>query len=133
MRIAFTSTDGQRIDQHFGHASHFHVWEVGPERACFVERVSAITSSEDEEDKTVARATAIAGCAIVYTVAIGGPAAAKLVARRIHPMKTGAEVPVAEVVEKLQEVLRGRPPPWLRKAMGAADAPAAPIEIPEEV
>jgi nitrogen fixation protein NifX len=134
MRIAFTSTDGQKIDQHFGHASHFHVWEIGPDQACFVERVSAITSSEDEEDKTVARATAIAGCTIVYTVAIGGPAAAKLVARRIHPMKTGAEVPVAEVVEKLQEVLRGRPPPWLRKAMGAdAPDPAAPLELPEEV
>jgi hypothetical protein len=25
---------------------------------------------------------------------------------------------VAEVVGKLQEVLRGRPPPWLRKAIG---------------
>ncbi len=133
MRIAFTSTDGQRIDQHFGHASHFHVWEVGPEQARFLERVSAITSSADEEDKTVARATAIAGCAIVYTVAIGGPAAAKLVARKIHPLKTGTEVPIAEVVEKLQEVLRGRPPPCLRKAMGGAETPAVPIEIPEDV
>jgi nitrogen fixation protein NifX len=33
-------------------------------------------------------------------------------------MKTGVETPIAEVVSKLQEVMRGRPPPWLRKAMG---------------
>ena len=65
----------------------------------------------------MARASAIADCAIVYTMQIGGPAAAKLVARKIHPMKTGTEVPVAEIVGRLQEVLRGNPPPWLRKAM----------------
>jgi nitrogen fixation protein NifX len=32
-------------------------------------------------------------------------------------MKTAIEVPVAEVVSKLQAVLRGNPPPWLRKAL----------------
>jgi nitrogen fixation protein NifX len=53
---------------------------------------------------------------------IGGPAAAKLVARKIHPMKTTSETPVAEIVGKLQEVLRGNPPPWLRKAMNKDNA-----------
>ncbi len=126
MRVAFTSSDGKQVDEHFGMCSHFQVWEVGPDRAEFVERVSAITRAEDEEDKIAARASAVAGCAIVYTVQIGGPAAAKLVARRIHPMKTGGEAPIADLVAKLQEVLRGKPPPWLRKAMGMAgpEAPA---------
>src|SRR5512141_2724833 len=117
MKIAFTSTDGERIDQHFGMATCFHVWEVGPDRAELVDKVSAITSAEDEEDRIAARASAIADCAIVYTMQIGGPAAAKLVSRRIQPMKTGAEVPVVEVVARLQEVLRKNPPPWLRRAM----------------
>ncbi len=117
MRIAFTSTDGEMVDQHFGHAGAFYVWEVGPDAAQLVGKVSAITSAEDEEDRIAARATAIADCTIVYTVQIGGPAAAKLVSRRIHPMKTGSEVPIAELVGKLQQVLKGKPPPWLRKAM----------------
>ena len=39
-------------------------------------------------------------------------------------MKTGTEVPVSELVSKLQEVLRGTPPPWLRKARGGG-VPAA--------
>jgi nitrogen fixation protein NifX len=124
MRIAFTSSDGRTVDRHFGQVSDFDVWEVGPAAAGFVGRVSAVTRGEDEEDRTEARASAVAGCAIVYTVQIGGPAAAKLAARRIHPMKTNVEVPIADVVAKLQEVLRGKPPPWLRKAMGDA--------IPEE-
>jgi nitrogen fixation protein NifX len=138
MKVAFTSTDGRAIDQHFGMAERFHVWEIGPENAECVGTVSAITSAGDEEDRISARATAIADCTIVYTMQIGGPAAAKLVSRRIHPMKTAAEVPIAEVVEKLQAVLRGRPPPWLRKAMGerpglGAGAPGAEDEPPETI
>jgi nitrogen fixation protein NifX len=118
MRIAFTSSDGRTVDQHFGMTRDFSIWEVGPEAAREVGKVSALaTHDEDEEDRIAARANAIAGCAIVYTVQIGGPAAAKLVARKIHPMKTATEVPIAEVVAKLQGVLRGTPPPWLRKAM----------------
>jgi nitrogen fixation protein NifX len=117
MKVAFTSSDGATVDRHFGQVSEFHVWEVGPESAAFAETVSAVTTAEDEEDRTSARANAVAGCAIVFTVQIGGPAAAKLVARRIHPMKTGAEVPIASAIERLQGVLRGTPPPWLKKAM----------------
>lgn len=152
MRVAFTSSDGIRVDEHFGQATHFHVWEVGADRAQFVEIVGSFGGqgrthghgpdhpaglgagqaaelgagpAMDEDDRIAARANAIAGCALVFTLQIGGPAAAKLVARRIHPMKTGAEVPIAAAVEKLQEVLRERPPPWLRRAMGDAPAPAA--------
>lgn len=118
MKVAFTSTTGEIIDEHFGQSTGFHVWEIGPDEAHFLTKVGAITTGEDEEDRIAARANAIADCAIVYTMQIGGPAAAKLVAKKIHPMKTNAEIPVAEIVGKLQEVLRGNPPPWLRKAMG---------------
>ncbi len=120
MRVAFTSTDGRTIDQHFGMTRDFWIWEIGPDRAEQVGQVTALAvgeAEEDEEDRIAARANAIAGCTIVYTVQIGGPAAAKLVARRIHPMKTTTEVPIADVVVKLQDVLKGNPPPWLRKAM----------------
>ena len=122
MKIAFTSSDGKTIDQHFGQASHFWIWEVGPETAEPIGSVGVLSTGTDEEDRIAARATAIAGCAVVYTQQIGGPAAAKLVSRRIHPMKTQAEVPVAEVVGKLQEVLRNRPPPWLRRLIEPAPA-----------
>jgi nitrogen fixation protein NifX len=125
MKVAFTSSDGRTIDQHFGEASGYFIWEIGPASAEPLGTVSPLVTEGDEEDRTAARARAVAGCAIVYTVQIGGPAAAKLVARRIHPMKTGAPVPIAEVVSKLQGVLKGTPPPWLRKAMAAGAAFAA--------
>jgi len=117
MKVAFTCSTGEMIDQHFGQCQNFYIWEIGPDEAKVVSTVTAITTAQDEEDRIAARTSALADCAIVYTMQIGGPAAAKLVAKRIHPMKTNTEVPVAEIVGKLQEVLQGNPPPWLRKAM----------------
>lgn len=117
MKVAFTSISGEIIDQHFGMADSFRVWEIGPDEARFLETVTVENHGGDEEDKIGARADALVECAIVYTMQIGGPAAAKLAARRIHPMKTNTEVAVAEIVGRLQEVLKGNPPPWLRKAM----------------
>lgn len=117
MKVAFTSSTGETVDEHFGMASAFSVWDVSGDEAVFVGRVESVSAEGDEEDRIAARADVIADCTIVYTMQIGGPAAAKLIARKIHPMKTNVPVPVAEVIGKLQEVLRGNPPPWLRKAL----------------
>ena len=117
MKIAFTTSSGKTIDQHFGQCRSFHIWEVGPDEAAFLEAVSVDEHGADEEDRITARAQLLSDCAIVYTMQIGGPAAAKLVAQKIHPMKTNSEVSLKETVERFQEVLRGNPPPWLRKAM----------------
>jgi nitrogen fixation protein NifX len=122
MKIAFTTKTGEVIDQHFGMSDSFHVWEIGPKEAHYLETVTVGSHGDDEEDRIGARADVLRECAIVYTMQIGGPAAAKLVARKIHPMKTGTEVPVQEIVAKLQEVLKGNPPPWLRKAMNKDQA-----------
>lgn len=117
MKIAFTTTDGTMIDQHFGQCESFQIWEVGPDQASFLASVATEAHGSDEEDRIAARAKILSDCAIVYTMQIGGPAAAKLVAQKIHPMKTNSEVSLPETVARLQEVLRGNPPPWLRKAM----------------
>ena len=122
MKIAFTTTDGTMIDQHFGQCESFQIWEVGPDEAAFSELVTVEPHGSDEEDRIAARAKILADCAIVYTMQVGGPAAAKLVAQKIHPMKTNTEVSLPETVARLQEVLRGNPPPWLRKAMNKGQA-----------
>ena len=117
MKIAFTTSTGEIIDQHFGQCQSFHIWEVGPDEAHFLKAVSVGEDGTDEEDRIAARAKLLTDCTIVYTMQIGGPAAAKLVAQKIHPMKTNAEVNLKATVERFQEALRGNPPPWLRKAM----------------
>lgn len=122
MKIAFTTKTGESIDLHFGQAESFHIWEVGPDEAHYLETVTVAEHGSDEEDRIAARAGLLSDCAIVYTMQIGGPAAAKLIARRIHPMKTNVEVTLKESIGKIQEVLKGNPPPWLRKAMNKGSA-----------
>jgi nitrogen fixation protein NifX len=117
MKIAFTTSNGTMIDLHFGQCESFQIWEIGPEEAGFLESVSVGPHGGDEEDRIAARAQLLSDCAIVYTMQIGGPAAAKLVAQKIHPMKTNSAVSLPDTVAKLQEVLKNNPPPWLRKAM----------------
>ena len=118
MKVAFASSDGLQVNQHFGQATAFHVWGIQLGGAQCIGRIEQPARDLEDEDHILAKATALEGCSIACSVQIGGPAAAKLVARHIHPMKTNTEVPIAELVEKLQNVLRGDAPPWLAKAMG---------------
>jgi len=126
MKVAFASTDKIHIDEHFGHAEEFYIWEIGPEAASF----SGVVQVRDEaiaghsDDKIEARGAALQDCALVYVAEIGGPAAARLVQKRIHPLKSKDREPITEVVAKLQEVLKGNPPPWLRKAMLKSERPS---------
>jgi nitrogen fixation protein NifX len=48
--------------------------------------------------------------------AIGG-SAARVVAAKIHPIKVAQPEPILDILDKLQAVLAGTPPPWLRKAL----------------
>jgi nitrogen fixation protein NifX len=118
MKVAFASSDGQAVNRHFGLTETYYLWELGRESASCVGSVSIEDADGDQEDKILARAQLLEGCTLVYSMQIGGPAAAKLVARRIHPLKTTTEVPISDLVDKLKTALQGRPPPWLAKAMG---------------
>lgn len=117
MKVAFASTDKIHVDEHFGKAKEFYLWEIGPETAEFTGVLQVDEGDGDSDDRIEARSAALADCALVYVGQIGGPAAARLVAKRIHPLKSKDAEPIKEVVGKLQAVLQGNPPPWLRKAM----------------
>ncbi len=124
MKVAFASTDKVHVDEHFGRAEQFTIWEIGPEEADFTGVVQVRTEGDDEADRIEARCAGLADCALVYVAEIGGPAAARLVAKKIHPIRSKDQEPITAVVEKLQEVLRGSPPPWLRKAMLKNERPS---------
>ena len=123
MKVAFASTDKIHVNEHFGRAEEFYIWDVGPDDAEFNGIVQVKTEGDDEADRIEARCSGLAECAVVYVAEIGGPAAARLVAKKIHPIKSKDQAPIKETVEKLQEVLRNSPPPWLRKAL-LKDKPA---------
>lgn len=123
MRVAFASSDKVNINEHFGMAPNFVIWEIEPDESRLAGVVQVAATGDDEDDKIAARLAALTDCAIVYVTQIGGPAAARLVANKIHPLKSKEPETIAAAVEKLQEVLRNNPPPWMKKAMLKGERP----------
>jgi len=119
MKIAFATQDLEHVDAHFGWAKTIVVYNIKPEGYQYVEQFNfGDTLEEDgDEDKLSPKLEAIKDCAIVYVAAIGGSAAARVVASKIHPIKVPQPEVIKEILEKLQVVLQGTPPPWLRKAL----------------
>jgi len=119
MKVAFSTQDKQRVDAHFGWAKHLAVYDVTAEGYRYVETFDfgGELQEDGNEDKLAPKLAAIADCAILHVAAIGGSAAARVVAAKIHPIKVAQPEPILDILEKLQEVLRGTPPPWLRKAL----------------
>ena len=92
---------------------------MSPEGYQFVENFTFSGELEEDgnEDKLSPKLAAIGDCAIVYVAAIGGSAAARVVANKIHPVKVQKPEAILDILDRLVEVLKGTPPPWLRKAL----------------
>jgi nitrogen fixation protein NifX len=119
MKVAFSTQDLQRVDAHFGWAKNIAVYDVRPDGYGFVETFTFQGDLQEDgnEDKLAPKIAAILDCAILYVAAIGGSAAARVVANKIHPIKVPGPEPILDILDKLQLVLQGTPPPWLRKAL----------------
>lgn len=119
MQIAFATEDGRHVDAHFGWAKNIAVYDVTPEEFHFVTTFEFAGNLQEDgnEDKLGPKLEAIKDCAILYVAAIGGSGAARVVAKNIHPVKVAEMQSIDDILQRLQDVLSGTPPPWLRKAL----------------
>jgi nitrogen fixation protein NifX len=119
MKVAFATQDMKRVDAHFGWAKNIAIYDVSPDGHRFVEAIQFDGDLQEDgnEDKLAPKLEAIHDCAILYIAAIGGSGAARVVAKNIHPIKVPQPEDIGEILGKLQTVLQGTPPPWLRKAL----------------
>ncbi len=117
LRVAFATRDGQHVNQHFGWARRFDVYDLDATSSRLAETRELAPAGKDELAKIESRLEAVADCAIVHIASIGGTAAARVIKAKIHPVKVPETTEVAGVIERLQAVLGGTPPPWLRKAL----------------
>lgn len=126
MKIAFATKDNVHINAHFGWASKIDVYDLTLDGFTFLETLTfGGTLKEDgNEDKLEPKLKALEGCTIVYVADIGGSAAARLINRRITPMKSQSENDEIEAtLAQLMHTLRGSPPPWLRKVLRQDQTP----------
>lgn len=123
IQVAFCSESGQLIDAHFATCPSFFIYEIGTDSSHLVGQISLAEPTQNpernlgEDDKVSLRIKALQGCSIVYCSQIGGPAAARLVQNNIYPLKAQEGTSIEEASNKLSQVLRTNPPPWLRKKL----------------
>jgi nitrogen fixation protein NifX len=119
MKVAFSTQDLKRVDAHFGWAKNISIYELTQKDWSFIETIQfdGDLKEDGDEDKLAPKLEAIKDCALLYVAAIGGSAAARVIAHKIHPIKVSEPEVIEEVLAKLRDVLNGTPPPFLRKAM----------------
>ncbi len=139
VRVAIATRDMKGLNAHFGSAPKFAIYDVTKEGWDFVEAVGFGETSDESgshkahgDDRIGPKVAALEGCHLMFCLAIGGPSAAKVVAARIHPIKTPEPAPIPEVLERTRAMLAGAPPPWLRKVLAAAGAGAAKPDFEED-
>lgn len=127
LRIAIATQDLENLNAHFGSAKKFALYDVTETDHKFIEAVGFDDVTEQSgrhstvDDKITPKVDALAGSALLFVLAIGGPAAAKVVRAGIHPVKLKDPESIAAVIDRVQTMLKGTPPPWLRKILGRED------------
>ena len=129
LRVAFATSDGNTVDQHFGWCDRFDVYDISATGAVVVESRNP-APAYDSGARIETRLAVVRDCAILHIANIGGAAAARVVNSRIHPLKVAEGTPISDLTARLSAVLGGNPPPWLRKVLREHDPAAAPIWSP---
>jgi nitrogen fixation protein NifX len=128
MKVAFATTDGCLIDEHFGRAGRFAILEFTkdgytrqPDLVFADGRDLAVENTRGQgelHDSAVEqKVERLVDCRLVYMTAIGGPSAARMARRGIMPVKVAERTVIVEAAEKLLHQIQTAPPPWLRLAL----------------
>ncbi|MBI4666227.1 MAG: nitrogen fixation protein NifX [Nitrospinae bacterium] len=124
MRVAFATKDGVSVNDHFGWARDFLLYDVSADGTSKAGKITFDGGELDErgnDDKLSGKIDALAGCHIVYSEAIGGSAAARLTNRKILPMVARDERSITGILDMVKTALSGPTPPWLRKITQTSD------------
>lgn len=120
VKVGFASTDMKRVDQHFGVAQSFAIFQVDCEHSALLEVVEFGSAAKDgNEDKLAPKIAALEGCIAVYSQAAGASAVGQLKRRGIQSVKVSRGASVSELLRCLQEELRDGPSAWLARAIEA--------------
>lgn len=113
MRIAFASSSGEKIDQHFGWSKTFHLYEITDEGVTLLEVIDSSEEPEEEVAKLNYKIKTIEKADIMYCTQIGPKASKMVQAAGIHPVRVAEGENLQEAIVQLQGMLADQPPMWL--------------------
>jgi nitrogen fixation protein NifX len=116
VKIAFATSDRRAVNQHFGAAESFAIYEVGEGETRLIEVAEFIeTAMDGHEGKLAGKVELLGDCAAVYCNAVGAAAIQQLLAAGIQPMRVDEGTLIDELLCGLQKNLLNDPPLWLAK------------------
>jgi nitrogen fixation protein NifX len=116
LKVAFATSDGECINQHFGSARGFHVYGItGNWATLLATREYPKEKKDGNEDKLKPKLAWLHGCDLVYCGSVGGSATKQLITLGVHPVVVKGGPDIEEVIEELQGELNGTLSPMLER------------------
>lgn len=116
--VAFATSDGECVNQHFGSARGFHVYGMlGKEAILLATKTFPKESKDGNEDKLKPKLAWLHGCDLVYCGSVGGSATRQLISLGAHPVVVKGGPGIVELIEEIQAELTGSLSPMLERVM----------------
>ncbi|MCW2316410.1 nitrogen fixation protein NifX [Rhodoblastus acidophilus] len=139
LKIAFASTDQQKVDLHFGGAESLVIYDVSPGRADLVGVMRFLKAEQVGEsgragmtgtahDKVIPKLEFVEGCAAVYAASIGSNSVRRLMKAGIQPVIVDEGHDIVDLLNEVSLALVYGGLPWVDKARKKAEA--TPAEAP---
>jgi nitrogen fixation protein NifX len=104
LKVAFASSNRKQVNQHFGSANMFLVYEISEHSSNLLENLQFADEAQDgNESKLMAKLDALESCQIVYCQAIGPSAVAQLMKRGVQPMRIDEPLEISALIKSLQK------------------------------
>lgn len=118
LMVAFATSDGECVNQHFGSSRGFHVFGVTGDDASLLATKSFPKEKKDgNEDKLKPKMAWLHGSDIVYCGSVGGSATKQLISLGAHPVVVKGGPDIEEIIEDLQSELNGTPSAMIQRVM----------------
>lgn len=128
LRIAFASSDRHTVNQHFGAAEAFVIYNLharGFQLAEVAEFHDRDIQQDGHEGKLERKVKLLEQCAAVYCNAVGASAIRQLLAVGIQPLKVDESTSIEHLLKNLAEEWHTQPPVWLQRALRQQQRPAS--------
>jgi len=126
LRVAFATISRSRVDQHFGAAEGFAVYDIGADSSALVAVGEFPEEAMDgNEGKLAAKVDFLAGCAAVFVLAIGASAIKQLMATGVQPIRVSETDDIPELIREVSTAMKEGGVPWIDRAMAQATKSAS--------
>jgi len=121
MKIAFASSDGKNIDQHFGWSKTFYLFDIDRDNFNLIKLIDSSQEIENEQEKLNYKIKTIEDADIMYCTQIGPTASKMLQSAGIHPVRVASGEQIVNAISQIHNMLKENQPMWLIRIFHKAE------------